>query len=72
MAEVSGSFAPCPYSALAGRHDDENVICLRRHAVNTSNLVMKAERVVSKNPGFFSRFTKDSNVDPTEVSQKGG
>src|SRR6267142_3118023 len=31
----SGSFAPWPVSALAGRHDDEDVICLRRCAVNT-------------------------------------
>src|SRR6266516_2979011 len=26
-------------------------------------------RGVSKNPGFFYRFTKDSNVDPAEVSK---
>src|SRR5215472_15080601 len=26
----------------------------------------------SKNPAFYSRCTKDSNVDPAEVSQNGG
>jgi hypothetical protein len=28
-------------------------------------------RAVSKNPGFFYRFTRDSNVDSGEVSKKG-
>jgi hypothetical protein len=28
--------------------------------------------IVSKNPGFFSRCTKDSNIDPTEDSKNGG
>src|SRR5712691_9631514 len=32
--------------ALAGRHDDEDVICLRRCVVNTPNPEMQAERVV--------------------------
>jgi hypothetical protein len=29
-------------------------------------------RGVSKNPGFFYQFTRDSNVDPAEVSKNGG
>ena len=29
----------------------------------------EAAKNVSKNPGFFYRFTKDSNVDPAEVSK---
>jgi len=28
LAGFSGSFAPCPLSALAGRHDDGDLICL--------------------------------------------
>jgi hypothetical protein len=55
------------------------LISLTRQPVNTPNPAIKAERVVlgeqgavSKNPGFFYRFTKDANVDPAEVSKNGG
>src|SRR5215216_1308434 len=34
LAGFSGSFAQCPLSVLAGRHDDADFICLRRRAVN--------------------------------------
>lgn len=34
--------------------------------------VLCEKGAVSKNPGFFSRFIKDANVDLAEVSQKGG
>jgi hypothetical protein len=45
LARLSGSFAPCPVSALAEHHDDEGVIYLRQRVVN----VMQSEcRVVSQ------------------------
>jgi len=53
---------------LAGRCDDEDVICVTRRAVNTPHPTME-NSAVSKNPGFFYRFTKDANVDPAEVSK---
>src|SRR5262249_54956581 len=34
LARLSGSFAPYPFSAHAGRHDDADVICLRQRVVN--------------------------------------
>jgi hypothetical protein len=43
LARLSGSFAPCPVSALAGHYDDEGVICLRRQPVNTSHPAMQSE-----------------------------
>src|SRR6266568_4115684 len=46
LAGFSSSFAQCPLSALAGRHDDGDLICLARRAVNNPNPSMKAERVV--------------------------
>src|SRR3712207_6099515 len=46
LAGVSSSVAPCVFSALAGRHDDGDVICLTRRAVNTPHPSMKSERVV--------------------------
>jgi hypothetical protein len=42
-AGFSGSFAPCPFSALAGRHDGD-VLYLTRRAVNNPNLSMKSVR----------------------------
>src|SRR5262249_40990784 len=33
---------------------------------------MAGWRGASENPAFFSRWTKDANVDPAEVSQNGG
>ena len=62
---MSGSFAPCPVPALAGRHDDADVICLTRGAVNTPHLAMRFESeqgAVSNDAGFFYRFIKDANV----------
>jgi hypothetical protein len=45
LARLSGSFAPCQVSALAGHYDDEGVIYLRQRVVN----VMQSEfRVVSQ------------------------
>jgi len=46
LAGFSGSFAQYPLPALAGRHDDGDVICLTRHAVNNPNPSMKSESVV--------------------------
>ena len=47
------------FSALAGHHDDEDVICLTRHAVNNPHLAMQLKYVgwcekgaVAKNPSF--------------------
>jgi hypothetical protein len=37
LVGYSGSFAQCPVSALAGRHDNGNLICLTRAAVNSPN-----------------------------------
>ena len=45
LAGFLESFAPCPVSALAGRYDDEDLICLTRRAVNTPNPAMQSERV---------------------------
>src|SRR5215831_3076084 len=45
LAWLSGSFAPYPFSALAGHYDDEGVIYLRQLVVN----VMQSEcRVMSQ------------------------
>jgi hypothetical protein len=38
--------APCPFSALAGRHDDGGLVSLTRCAVNTPNSAMQSEHVV--------------------------
>jgi hypothetical protein len=45
LAGFAGSFAPCPLSAVLGRHDDGGVICLTRRAVNTQTPAMKTEPV---------------------------
>jgi hypothetical protein len=34
FSRIFGQFCPCPLSALAGRHDDGDVICLSRRTVN--------------------------------------
>jgi hypothetical protein len=39
-------FRPYLLPALAGRHDDEAVICLTQRTVNTPNPAMQSERVV--------------------------
>jgi hypothetical protein len=52
LAGFLGSFALYPLSALAGRHDGD-LICLTQRAVNNPNPAMKAERIVSKNLGFY-------------------
>src|SRR5881398_3704721 len=57
LAGCSGSFAPCPLPALAGRHDAGDVIYLPRRAVNNPNPAMQSERVVSKNPRFRDTTT---------------
>jgi hypothetical protein len=48
LAGFLGSFALYLLSALAGRHNDADVISLIRRAVNNPNPAMKAERSVSK------------------------
>ena len=53
LVRLSGSSALYLLSALAGCHDDGDVICLRRQAVNNPNPAMKAESVVSKNPAYL-------------------
>jgi len=37
LVGFSGSFAPYPFSAIEGRHDDEDVISLARPSVNNLN-----------------------------------
>ena len=44
MAEFLGSFAPCSVSTLAGRLDDEDVICLTCYTVNNPTPAMQSER----------------------------
>jgi hypothetical protein len=44
LAGLSGSVAPCLFSAVLGRHA-RDVICLPRHAVNNLNPAMQSERV---------------------------
>jgi hypothetical protein len=46
LAGLSGGFDQYPVSALAGRHDDEDVICLTPPAVNNPHPAMQCERVV--------------------------
>src|SRR5215510_5812173 len=43
-------------------------ICCQR----VSRRYIAGWRGSSENPAFFSRCTKESNVDPAEVSKKGG
>jgi hypothetical protein len=64
--------------ALAGRHDDEDVICLMRLPVNTPHPVMKAGSGVSKNHRIllanpemsFYCTIKRSLVDSTKINNK--
>jgi hypothetical protein len=46
MVGVFGQFCSIPFSAFAGLHDNGDLICLTRRAVNTPNPSMKSERVV--------------------------
>jgi hypothetical protein len=46
LVRFYGIFARCLLSALASRHDNEDVICLTRRAVNNPNPSMKSEGVV--------------------------
>jgi hypothetical protein len=50
LARLSGSFAPCPVSALAGHYDDEGVIYLRQRVVN---VMQSGCRVVSQKREVF-------------------
>jgi hypothetical protein len=43
LAGFLGTFAPYPFSALAGRHDNGDVICLTRRTVNSLYPAMKFE-----------------------------
>jgi hypothetical protein len=52
LAGFSDSFAPCAVSALAGHHDDEDLICLTRRAVNTAHPAMQSHQSVSFNNTF--------------------
>jgi hypothetical protein len=45
LAGLLESFAPYPFSALAGRHDNGDLISLTRPAVNSPNPAMQSERV---------------------------
>jgi hypothetical protein len=45
-------FCPCPFSALAGHHDDEDLISLPRRAVNTAHPAMQSHQSVSFNGGY--------------------
>src|SRR5262249_11918462 len=44
LAGFPGSFALSLFFTLAGRHDDAEVICLRRQPVNNPNPVIQPER----------------------------
>jgi hypothetical protein len=59
LAGFLGSFAPYPFLALAGHHDDKDVICLTQHAVNNAHTAIKSKHgglrgwgSVAKNGGF--------------------
>jgi hypothetical protein len=58
LAWFSGTFAQCPLSALAGRHDNGNLICLlARAAVNYPYPSMKSECV-----GLYEKGTVAKKV----------
>src|SRR5437764_245863 len=48
--------------ALAGRHDDENLISLTRRAVNTPHPAMKAESGVAKNGRYVRHEERSKNT----------
>ena len=58
LAGVLGSFALYQLPALAGRHDNGNLICLTRQPVNTPHPAMRTESGVAKNGGLRDA-TKD-------------
>jgi hypothetical protein len=62
LARFSSSFAPYLFSALAGRHDDEDLICLTRRTVNNLPPPMKSERVVLGEKGGVSKRPVFENV----------
>src|SRR2546422_3575840 len=45
LVQKNESNGPCPLSALAGRHDNGDVICQMRRAVNPPNPSIQSERV---------------------------
>jgi hypothetical protein len=46
VAGLAGSCAPYPFSVLAGRRDDKDLISLTQPTVNNQNSAMQSERVV--------------------------
>ena len=62
----SSSFARCPLPALAGRHNDDDVISLARRTVNNPNPAMK-QKGVSRVTLFFSRVAKSAGVSPPQA-----
>src|SRR5215471_11200624 len=71
LAGFSGSFTPCPLSALAGRHDDGDLLCLTRRAGNNPHSSVKSDalgthvRPYARNwlPGRRLAHTIDVQID---------
>src|SRR6516165_9034679 len=66
---LSGSLARCLLSALAGRHDNGNLICLRWCAVNNSNTIMQSERGIWEEQGTVSKNGGDTVGEPISTRQ---
>jgi hypothetical protein len=64
LVGFSGSFAPCPLPALAGRHDKTDFISLTQPAVNNPNPAIESKRVVLGEEGVVSENLQILLVNP--------
>jgi len=75
LAGLYGSFAPYPFPPLAGSHDDGDVICLTRRAVNKPNPLMKSKRIGLLEKGAvakYGRFGDGWEVPKTDGCRENG
>jgi len=63
MDGVDGSFTPYPFSALTGRHNVGDVICLRRQTVNNTPPATGTDNPASRyHPPRFCLWTRNRVV----------